>query len=489
LNDRGFGGPDRFGGYPTDCIHVRFDPGVVPTTTDQGAVKTGVPEIDALNQAWSVTGLEPYLSEAPRNRAVASRLGLDRSWKLRVPKGTDTPAMAAAYDAAPGVDFAELDGIGGVAIIPNDTYFENQYHLHNTGQSGGKSDADIDAPEAWELWTGAGGEDVVLAIIDTGIAKNHDDLKAKLVQGRNVYNNSDDTDDKYGHGTHVAGIAGAISDNERGVAGVSWGVKLMPVKCLSDSGYGSESNCADAIIWATDHGAHIASMSLQFYSGTQGLEDAVEYGWENGVLLVAANGNNRGRVVAYPAKFPHCMAISATDDRDAFASFSNYGPETDVAAPGDTVYSTQKPNTYAYLSGTSMATPCVAGLGGLLKSYNPELSNDEIEQIIEDSAEDRGSDGWDEKFGWGRINAHTALQRTTPPCQSVCGDSNCDGSVTFEDIDCFVAALTGLSDWEACGTACDKRSYLCTNDLNRDGGVDFGDIDPFVTALVNGVCE
>lgn len=421
-------GPDVFGGYPSTYLLVRFREGISPQV-DQPGAPTGRAGFDQALQHWGVTHARPFLVIPAADAALASQLGLDRTYLFFVPQNTDTPAMADDLNRFNDViEFAEIDGIGGIAdsqVIPNDTDFNRLYGMHNTGQTGGTPDADIDAPEAWDIFTGE--DNVTLAVIDSGVDGTHPELAGKMVPGRNTNNNSDDTRDGCPHGTHVAGIAGAIGNNARGVAGVSWGVKIMPIRVLAGCG-GTEEQCAAGIVWATDHGAHVGTMSLQYYTGTQTFRDAVEYAYQRGVLLIAANGNGQGRIVAFPARFPHCMGIAATDHNDNFAGFSNYGPECDVSAPGDTVWSLENGGGYSFKSGTSMATPHTSGLASLMLSYNPGLSPDEIEQILKDSADDKGPPGWDERFGWGRINARAALEQSGgDPSPAACcfADGSC----------------------------------------------------------------
>jgi subtilisin family serine protease len=187
------------------------------------------------------------------------------------------------------------------------------------------------------------------------------------------------------------------------------------MRVLSSGGSGTESQCGAGIVWAADNGANICTMSLQFYTGSQTFRDMVDYAYGEGVLLIAATGNNRGNLVAFPARFDNCYGVGATNHSDVRPSFSNYGPQNDVVAPGVDVYSIYLGNGYTEMSGTSMATPHVSGLASMLWSYDPGLTNDEVFEIITTTAEDKGPAGFDEQYGWGRANARFALNKAQEP--------------------------------------------------------------------------
>jgi len=432
---------DVFGGYTSTEIVVKLRPEAMatpaarlhfrtaPHDADPRAALSG--ELRAAAENWRATRMRPAYPEPFADPALAARYGLDRTFVIEVPQGTDTAAMAAAFAGLDrDVEVAAVDGIGGVAdpipLIPNDTNFGLQYAMHNTGQTVagqvGTADADIDAPEAWALHTGDLGS-VTIAIIDSGVDP-HLDFGTRLIPGINTDNGLTPnlTTDGCPHGTHVAGIAAASGNNNRGVAGVTWGAYIMPVRVL-----GTPNGCsghvdalASGIIWAADNGADVANISLQYYIDPDNLPEytllsaAVNYAYDRGMLLIAAAGNtNLGPAdrtyVAYPARLLGCMGVSATDNRDNLASFSRYGNEVDVCAPGDRIYSTWINNGYTYSSGTSMATPHVSGLAALMKSYVPGLKNVDIEMILDATVDDLSPAGWDNHYGFGRINAYQAL--------------------------------------------------------------------------------
>jgi len=305
----------------------------------------------------------------------------------------------------PQVEYAELDYAVHATIIPNDTSYGLQWGPQK-----------IQAPAAWDVTTGT--SDVLIAIVDTGVDLAHPDLNDKIVPGWDFIGEDPYAQDDHGHGSHVAGIAAAETDNDRGVAGVSWGARIMPIKVLDENGDGYYSDVARGVRYACNHGAQIINLSLGGSNPSSTLEDAVERVYQNGCLIVAAAGNDANSV-DYPARYPEVMAVAATNQSDSRASFSDYGPQIDVAAPGVDIYSTvwTPPNnhTYGWKQGTSMAAPFVAGEAALIWSLCPQFTNVEVWSIIESTATDRGAAGWDKYYGWGRIDAAEAVGAATPP--------------------------------------------------------------------------
>jgi subtilisin family serine protease len=222
---------------------------------------------------------------------------------------------------------------------------------------------------------------------------------------------SNDVTDGYGHGTHVSGIVAAKGNNGLGVAGVAWDCRLMVVKVLDDLGDGWYSDVAAGLVYATDNGAQIANLSLGGTEDNPLMADAVDYAEAQGTLVVAAAGNiaHGHHAVLYPAAYDNALAVAASDANDWRASFSCYGPEVDLAAPGSSVYSTCQGGGYCYKSGTSMAAPHVAGLAALIWSYRPTYTVTQVKETMIDTAHDIEGPGWDEYTGWGRIDAPRAL--------------------------------------------------------------------------------
>ncbi len=262
------------------------------------------------------------------------------------------------------------------------------------------------------------GNGVKVAIIDTGIDYTHPDLNDNYFGGYDFVNNDNDPYDDNGHGTHVAGIV-AAEDNGIGVIGVAPQADLYAVKVLNAQGSGTYSDIVAGIDWAISNNMDIISMSLGGSAGDTAMQDALQRAYDSGIVIVAASGNDYANSISYPARYSTVIAVGATDSSDVRASFSNYGPELEVVAPGVNIYSTYPGNTYQTLSGTSMATPMVTGVVALMLSKNPSLLPADVRQILHDSALDLGAAGWDQYYGYGRVQADVAISMTpssgTPP--------------------------------------------------------------------------
>jgi thermitase len=298
---------------------------------------------------------------------------------------------------------------GTVAVLPSE--FESSAHesavMAANGDYSGRQWAipKIMAPQAWEVTSGA--NNVVIAVLDTGIDKQQEDLAGKVIAEVN-FTDSPTTEDIYGHGTHVAGIIAAWAGSGAGVAGLAHDCRLMNVKVADDQGRFDSSVAARGVIWAVEHGANVINVSLVSMEPSPSLEEAINYAWNKGVVVVAAAGNLVGNKIVYPAYYSNCIAVAATDSNDCVASWSSQGDWVDVAAPGVDIYSTLPGNKYGYKSGTSMAAAHVSGLAGLLFALendrnNDGLVNDEVRAAIEN-----GCDGLTGAVK-GRINAFNAV--------------------------------------------------------------------------------
>ncbi|MEJ2745607.1 MAG: S8 family serine peptidase, partial [bacterium] len=318
---------------------------------------------------------------------------------LKTPRGSTVPQMMELYNNRPDLEYAEPNYIAHAILIPNDADWWRQWGPQK-----------INCPQAWDWSTG--NDTVTIAVIDTGVDYNHQDLVGgRVILGYDYANDDNDPMDDNNHGTHCAGIAAATGNNSIGIAGVTWGAKILAVKFLDADGSGSYSDGADAITYAVDNGAKVLSNSWGGFASSNAIEDAVDYAWNNGALFVAAAGNN-GCLVGYPARYDNAMAVSATDQNDLRAFFSSWGLPIEVAAPGVEIHSTITGNNYDSLSGTSMACPHVSGLAALIMSYGGGMSAADARDIICQSAEDLGIPGRDMQYGYGRIDAHQALLDT-----------------------------------------------------------------------------
>lgn len=371
-----------------------------------------------------------------------------------------------AYQEEYAVEYAEPDYVVKAIETPNDPYFDVQWGMLN-----------IRAPEAWDVTNGAAATTV--AILDTGIDQDHEDL-AKVISNAN-FTSSGTVDDNYGHGTHVGGIAAAATNNGKGVAGVGYACSLMNVKVLGDNGSGYDSWVANGIVWAADNGADVINMSLGGSYPSSTLEAAVNYAWGKGVVVVAAAGNDGDTNPEYPAAYQNCIAVVATDQNDSKAGFSNYGDWVDIAAPGVNTFSTL-PNhrhrlqgfagrDYGYLSGTSMASPHAAGAAalvvaaGITDSNGNGRVNDEVRQVLEGTAKDLGDPGKDQVYGYGLVDAAAAVTAVAPPGPSVNVNLSSDKTSYVSGTDTN-AVLTAMVKDETGSTISGLNSTAFVTSLN-----------------------
>lgn len=405
--------------------------------------------LTALNEKYQVCALEKVFNNAEGTI-------LDNIYLLHIPIGSDILSIVWEYASCPDVVYAEPNGIAYPCGIPNDANFSSQWHLHNTGQVflkdyyghnySGIPDADIDAPEAWDIETGS--PDVVIAIIDSGIDYMHPDLAANIwnntdeipgnvidddhngyiddIRGWDFYHNDSNVTDGHGHGTMCAGVAGAVGDNGIWGAGVAWNCKIMPVRIANESWYTTWASAAKGIRYAADNGANVCSMSFGWYFSPNLVSDAVNYAYGKGVFLCAAAGNDNQWSKFYPATLDNVTSVAMTNQNDTRCSpedwnasgwGSNYGEWVDIAAPGNIIYSTM-PTYHVFFNdygshqnfdwgcGTSYASPMVAGVAALLLSVNPSLTPAQVKALLCGNVDPYNST---EYIGTGRLNAQKAL--------------------------------------------------------------------------------
>ena len=406
-------------------------------TSDAAGVHEWIVQLSnrTLAGVHSVAEAATYLQQAASlGLQVVEGLGLPGQLLVRAtaPLGT----VEQYFTANVGIASFSRNGTTKVATIPNDPSFTRLYGINNVGQTGGTTDADIDAPEAWNVSTGS--SSIIVGVIDTGIDYTHPDLAANVwtnpgevagngvdddrngfvddVHGYDFANDDGDPMDDNYHGTHVAGTIGGVGNNGTGVAGVSWNVSLMALKFLDASGSGYLSDAIRAVNYATMmrtiYGVNVRVTNNSWGGGgyEAGLLDAINAGGDAGILFVAAAGNsgtNSDASPSYPAAYdsPAIVSVAATDNKDALASFSNYGATSvDLAAPGVSIYSTVPGNQYGTLSGTSMAAPHVAGVAALALAVDPSLSVAQLKSRLIDNVDPVASLVGKTASG-GRLNA------------------------------------------------------------------------------------
>lgn len=420
---------------------VKYKPDVV-----QGG-RTSIGSVSALNREFGVEGMSRVFRTQESN-TEAEALGLEDIYKLKLPIDSDVLEVAGRYQADKNVVYAEPNYIFEAFEVPNDPSFSQQWGLNQS------SGIDVDALEAWDVERG--NDTVWIAIVDTGVSWKHPDLAI------NVWNNTDevidgtDTDgngyiddvrgwdfvnvtgpylpicadvdctgrdndpmDGQGHGTHCSGIAAAVTNNSVGIAGICWNCKIMAVRAgwntTTGSGAFLNADSSAAVIYAADNNASIISMSWGGSTISNTIWTAINYSYSQGAVLIGAAGNSNLSNKHYPAGYDNVIAVSSTDENDersvwGAASASNYGSWIDVAAPGSDIYSTIYNTTYMSKGGTSMATPLVSGLAGLILSRNSSFTQEEIRTILRSTTD---SINTSEYIGVGRINAYTAIQRNS----------------------------------------------------------------------------
>lgn len=434
--------------YLSNRVLVRYKPGTAPDA------------IRALHQGANATVLREF--------AFVEGLQV-----VRIAEGSSVSAMVDYYRRNPAVMYAEPDYVVKAVGAPNDPQYPSQWSLQNTGQSGGKAGADIHAVQAWGLATGS--PNLVVGVIDTGIDYNHEDLAANVwsssapfsvttqsgtvlecptgTHGFNMVADSCDPMDDNGHGSHVSGTIGAVGNNGIGVTGINWQIGILPCKFLDASGAGDTDAaiaCLNLIKQLKDSGVNIVATNNSWggSDASQALQDAIQATMQDGVLFIAAAGNDfsdNDEFPVYPANFylPNVIAVAATDRNDTVVTFSNLGKRTvHISAPGRDILSTTPNNTYSYDSGTSMATPHVTGVVALLKAQNPALDWRGIKNLILGGGDTLASAA--ETITQKRLNAYGAMtctsgtvaSRLLPIADVISGSVGSPVTVAFLNINC-----------------------------------------------------
>ncbi len=404
--------------------------------------------------AAALSGRTTSLARVQGSIADANRDGIDDRFAnlaggelaaIQLAKGADVVAALELLKDDPNVLYAEPNYIVHAIATPNDPQFPQLYGLDNTGQTGGTADADVDGPEAWDLTVGS--SDIVVGVVNTGIDYTHEDLAGNVfvnpneiagngvdddgngviddVHGFNAITGSGDPADDNAHGSHCSGTIGAVGNNGVGVAGVNWDVTIMGLKFLGAGGSGTLEDAIEAINYAVgmkNAGVNLRVLSNSWSGGgfSQALLDAINAANAVDILFVAAAGNSGSDndvTPTFPANYdaPNVVSVAATDHADARAGFSCFGATTvDLGAPGVNVLSTTPGNTYSVFSGTSMATPHVAGAAALVLSVNETLTTGELKDLLMTTVDPVASLEGITVTG-GRLNAATAVGAAGPP--------------------------------------------------------------------------
>jgi subtilisin family serine protease len=335
--------------------------------------------------------------------------------EIRLP--VQESVTVASLPATGIVSHVEGDMVVSATYTPVDRDFSNKTMTYGLQQ--------IEALEAWDIVTGT--QQIVIAVIDSGVKLDHPEFVGRLVAGYDYINNDTVPNDDSGHGTHVAGIIAAALDNGEGIAGVRPNCALMPVKVLDENNLGSWSQLAKGILFAVDNGARILNLSLGSTSPSETMASAIDYALQSGTIVIAAAGNFNSDAPFYPASLEGVIAVGATTKKGERWAKSDYGGYIDLVAPGELIYSTYHDldnvyHGYTYMSGTSMAAPFVSGVAGLLLSVAPILSAQNAQEALVLGTDDLGEAGWDPEFGYGRVNAMGALLSPVPGLVEAVGE-------------------------------------------------------------------
>jgi thermitase len=354
---------------------------------------------------------------------------------LDAPDQATLDTALAALQSDPGVVWAEETQPVFASAIPNDPYYSLEW-----------APAKVGLPTAWNTTTGSA--NVTVAVVDTGLDGAISDFAGRIVSPYSVIDSSSAWpywDDTHGHGTAVAGVAASQGNNGVGIAGTAWGVNIMPVK-ISASGSSDDFTLAQGVIYAVNNGAEVINISFGGPNGSSTMQSAINYALGRGVVVVASAGNSgAGSGVSYPAAYPGVISVGATDSSDAVASFSSTGLGLAVSAPGVSIL-TWNPNAggsmLSYWNGTSFSSPLVAGVAALMLSVNSSLTPAQVTSILEQTALDLGSAGWDAAYGYGRVRADAAVASaagqsttTTTPSSTTSTTVPQGGTVRYEDTD------------------------------------------------------
>lgn len=424
--------------------------------------RTGLTEFDAYLDEFQAVIVQP-VKGMPDNRWFSANLAIEPDWN----------AIRNNTLQFNGIDVIQPNYLRKMHVEPNDPWYSlQQLHL-------------VNLPQAWNYTTGS--SMIIVGVVDSGLLKDHPDLQGNIYYNPNEIPDNGIDDDNNGyiddycgwdfsdapemadvalgdylepdndvtdenfHGTHVAGIIGAATNNGIGIAGVCWNVKILPVRAgfrtTTGAGYLQDDDAAAGIIYAADMGSSVINMSWGDPNYSAIIADACSYAHDRGIVLIASAGNDPGPNLSYPAKLSSVISVGAVDQYKNLAGFSSYGAELDLVAPGQQIYSTYKsegPEVYKEMSGTSMSSPFVAGAAALLKSVQPHLTPDEIRSRLLTSCDDLGDPGFDIRFGHGLLNTQKLMENLNSPFVQV--DFPADNMGVSGDFD-IIGTVSGENFW------------------------------------------
>jgi thermitase len=469
------------------------------TGEDVNPAATGVPSLDVIcrehgirsfrsvvtagghrNPAAAINSWFKLTLAGPEKRLELVEQGNDEALNVTLSGAEPLGRLMARLKQDANVESVSLDDVMHATFVPNDPYYSTPYPTSHNGNIAQWAPQFIGATQAWD--TTLGDPSIVIAVVDTGIDANHPDLAGKVVLTKN-YVKGEQASDSFGHGTHVAGIAAARINNDTGIAGICGLCSVMSVKVLGAGGSGLTSDVASGIAYATDHAARVINLSLGSTSRTTIIRDALDYALNNNVLPVVAMGNANSDTVGDLGYWYSALSVGALDQQGRKASFSNFGLQTDVTAPGVAVLSTMPTYSvtlnkqYGYkmnydaLSGTSMATPVVAGLAGLLLSRNPALTAAQVKGMIESSAGDGAS--FNLTSGFGSVQAAAAVAfadpaESTPPILTFL--SPAFGSMLVRNVTFSTAASDNVAVHHVDFVSAGARHFLPATSVGYPGG-------------------
>jgi hypothetical protein len=396
--------------FAQDHILVKLRPQALPAPRASPAASFLSSIVSGLGLPAGARLEEPAVSRLLREERSkgGALVNLDRFLYLYLPPGVSAQDAVQRISWHPWVEYAELDGAGTGGLVPNDPLFPQQWHHTNSVKPG----ADIHTPSAWDVAQGS--SNVLVAVLDTGLAGSLSEFSGRVVPGYNFAYSNTNTADDYGHGTAVAGVMCANANNAVLGAGVDWRCRLMPIKVLDQNNFGYYSWWAQGIDYAVSHGAKVLNLSAGGSTSDTTLTLSISNAIASGAIFVTITHNDGAGVIRFPGNLPMCITVGATDQNDRRAGFSNYGPQIDLVAPGTNMLTVGMSGGAETWWGTSFSAPQVAGVCSILAALRPGLNQDQARALVCAGAEDGVGDatdtpGFDIYYGWGRLNAYNSV--------------------------------------------------------------------------------